>query len=129
MQFFFRIWPNRIALAINILHPGVLLLTKMKRWYHESQSKSTRPKTISKILSDKRDLDYLVSWLAENNMTIEFEQYRGKTRDELMKFVCRYWLAVQEDEVVAQDLKKAMKERDRELLLANTLLERNEGSN
>jgi len=67
-------------LQITILHPGVLLLTKLKRWYHNRDS--TYPKTVEKRKSDKRDLNYMVTWLAGNNMTIEFEKYRGKSKTE-----------------------------------------------
>ena len=101
-------------LVIEVLHPGVLILTKMKRWYHNLDS--TRPKTMLKNRSDRRDLDYLVSWLVENQMTIEFELYQGKTKDDLLKFVKRYREQVGEDEVLMQALKLATKPLDWDLL-------------
>src|SRR6266498_2846889 len=99
-----------ILIAIEILHPGVLLLTKMKRWYQNLES--TRPKTVAKSLSDKRDLDYLVSWLTENNMTIEFEKYQGKTKDQLLEYVRAYVEVSKEEEELMGDLKAAMKSDD-----------------
>jgi len=101
-------------LAMDVLHPGVLILTKMKRWYFNLDS--TRPKTMLKNRPDRRDLDYLVSWLVDNQMTIEFELYQGKTKDDLLKFVRRYREQVGEDKVLMQALKLAMKPLDWDLL-------------
>ena len=100
-------------IVIEILHPGVLLLTKMQRWYQNRES--TRPKTVNKSHSDKNDLDYLVSWLAENDMTIEFEKYRGKTKDQLLEYVRAYLISTKAQDLM-QDLKAAMKPDDWESL-------------
>ena len=100
-------------IVIEILHPGVLLLTKMQRWYQNRES--TRPKTVTKSHSDKNDLDYLVSWLAENDMTIEFEKYRGKTKDQLLEYVRAYLISTKAQDLM-QDLKAAMKPDDWESL-------------
>lgn len=98
----------------EILHPGVLLLTKLNRWYHNRDS--TYPKTIAKRLSDKRDLDYLVGWLAVNNMTIEFEKYEGKSNAELLQFVRYYREQVKADKQTIENLQKAVKPGDWALL-------------
>ncbi len=98
----------------EILHPGVLLLTKIKRWYHNRDS--TYPKTIAKQLSDKRDLDFIVAWLAVNNMTIEFEKYEGKSKEELLQFVRYYREQVEADKQTIDNLQKAMKPGDWALL-------------
>jgi len=100
--------------SIAILHPGVLLLTKMKRWY-QSDRESTRPKSVAKCFSDKRDLDYLVSWLVENDMTIEFDKYQGKTKAELLEYVRAYKTSIEDEELIG-DLKAAMKSDDWESL-------------
>jgi hypothetical protein len=86
----------------------------MKRWYYNLDS--TWPKTMLKNRSDRRDLDYLIVWLGENEMTIEFELYQGKTKDDLLKFVRRYREEVGKNEVLIQALKSAMKPPDWDLL-------------
>jgi hypothetical protein len=86
----------------------------MKRWYQNRES--TYPKTLAKNGSDKRDLDFLVTWLAENNMTIEFEKYQGKNKEELLRYVRYYQEKYSEDESLMEDLKKAMKPLDWDLL-------------
>jgi len=101
-------------ISIEILHPGILILTKMKRWHFNRDS--TRPKTVLKNISDRRDLDYLVAWLVDNEMTIEFELYQGKTKDYLLNFVRSYREQVGRDEVLMQALKSAMKPLDWDLL-------------
>jgi len=100
--------------AIEILHPGVLLLTKMKRWYQNRNA--VLPKTVTKSYSDKRDMDYLLIWLAENSMTIEFEKYEGKSKEQLLDYVRYYRNRLSEDESLLEDLRKAMKPEDWDLL-------------
>ncbi|KAF9443049.1 hypothetical protein P691DRAFT_713773 [Macrolepiota fuliginosa MF-IS2] len=102
------------GMSIEILHPGILILTKMKRWYHNLES--TRPKTVRKNDSDRRDLDFIVFWLADNQMTIEFELYEGKTKDELLKFVRTYREKAGEDEPLTEALKTVVKPVDWDLL-------------
>lgn len=99
---------------ITILHPGVLLLTKIKRWYHNHDS--TYPKTVAKRISDKKNLNYIVAWLAVNNMTIKFEKYGGKSKTELLKFVRYYREHVKADKETIENLQKAMKPGDWALL-------------
>ncbi|KAH9474864.1 hypothetical protein JR316_0013332 [Psilocybe cubensis] len=73
---------------INILHPGILILTKMKRWshYHDSD----RPKTVIKNKSDQADIEFMLNWLAASEMFIDFEQYQGKSRSDLLGIVRVY---------------------------------------
>jgi len=90
----------------------------MKRWYHNRES--TRPKTVVKSHSDKRDLDYLIAWLAEKDMTIEFEKYEGKQKEELLKYVRCYLEMFSDDQILMADLVMAMKPDDWRLLQSFT---------
>ena len=60
----------------------------MKRWC--TTHDSTRPKTVSKNRSDKNDLDFLLFWLSANDMKIDFDLYKGKTKQDLLKIVKAY---------------------------------------
>jgi hypothetical protein len=60
----------------------------MKRWY--TTHDSTRPKTVSKNKSDKEDLDFVLFWLSANDMKIDFNLYKGKTKADLLKLVKAY---------------------------------------
>ncbi|KAF9057474.1 hypothetical protein BJ165DRAFT_1420637 [Panaeolus papilionaceus] len=100
--------------SIKILHPGVLILTKMKRWYNSLES--TRPKTVIKTNSDRRDLDYLTLWLQENNMTIELEEYQGKTKEDLLVFVRKYREVLSGNVELEEALKAVIKPMDWDLL-------------
>ena len=73
---------------IPLLHPSVVILTKLKRWY--TTLPSTRPKTMLKHRSDEGDIDYMVHWLARIRLTIQFWEYRGKRGEELMRYVRTY---------------------------------------
>ena len=77
-----------LATDIPLLHPSVLILTKLKRWY--TTLPSTRPKTMLKHRSDEGDIDYMVHWLTRNRLTIQFGEYRGKRGEELMWYVRMY---------------------------------------
>lgn len=58
----------------------------------------------------------MVTWLAFNNMTIEFEKYEGKSKIELLKFVRYYREQVKTDKEIIENLQKAMKPGDWALL-------------
>lgn len=75
-------------IAIRILHPAILILTKFKRW--SVSHTSTRPLTIRKVASDRNDIQFLIVWLAERGICIQFELYRGKTKPELLTMVRRF---------------------------------------
>ena len=49
-----------------------------------------RPKTVLKHRSDEGDIDYMVHWLAQNRLMIQFCEYRGKAGEELMRYVRTY---------------------------------------
>ncbi|KAI0054034.1 hypothetical protein FA95DRAFT_1480580, partial [Auriscalpium vulgare] len=72
----------------TILHPSVLILTKLKRWCHSHES--TWPKAVTKCRSDEKDIEFMIYWLLEQGLTIRFDLYQGKERPELLKFVKTY---------------------------------------
>ncbi|TFY78197.1 hypothetical protein EWM64_g5814 [Hericium alpestre] len=74
--------------SITILHPCILIFTKLKRW--SMSYTSTRPKTARKTQSDRDDINFLIKWLAEHDIAIQFELYRGKTKPELLRMVRRF---------------------------------------
>jgi len=55
------------------LHPGVLIITKIKRWVHIAES--TRPQSIQKANSDLSDITFLIRWLVSNDQEVDFESY------------------------------------------------------
>ncbi|KAF9530517.1 hypothetical protein CPB83DRAFT_810353 [Crepidotus variabilis] len=106
------------GVVVQILHPGILFLTKVKRWYFNRES--DYPKTVLKTASDRRDLEYLLEWLVENEMTIEFEQYQGKSKKDLLVFVKGFKDMSEEDEELMITLQRAMKATDWEAMSAPT---------
>ncbi|KAJ7222314.1 hypothetical protein GGX14DRAFT_352512, partial [Mycena pura] len=90
--------------VLNVLHPRVLILTKMKRW--SQNCNSTHPRTMMKNASDARDLRWLVLWLATNDMTIDFEGYAGKTKEELLQFVRLYRAKFEDDKALCVDSRR-----------------------
>jgi hypothetical protein len=109
------------GVVIEILHPGVLFLTKVKRWYRSLESESDYPKTVRKVASDRVDLDYLVYWLAEKGMTIEFEKYEGKSKEQLHVFVKAFKEACVGNEDLMDALQRAMKVEDWNAISSNLL--------
>jgi len=67
--------------SFRILHPSILILTKIKRWVVISTS--TRPETKIKARSDQRDIEYLLEWLAAKSLFIDLDAYQGKSRPQL----------------------------------------------
>ncbi|KIL67782.1 hypothetical protein M378DRAFT_9060 [Amanita muscaria Koide BX008] len=74
-----------MKLSLPILHPSILILTKLKRWCQTHTS--TRPLTRRKAMSDRQDIEYLILWMSNRSMTIDFEQYQGKSKDTLLALV------------------------------------------
>ncbi|KAF8802084.1 hypothetical protein BYT27DRAFT_7261206 [Phlegmacium glaucopus] len=96
--------------SIRILHPSVLILTKLKRW--SCNYDSTRPKTVLKNKSDQKDISYLLNWLADKEMTVAFEDYKGKTKDDLLVYVRNYRDKFRDDVELIEVLKSVMKPDD-----------------
>ena len=71
--------------ALPILHPSVLILTKLKRWCRIHTS--TRPSTRIKAATDRQDINYLITWMSKRSMTIDFEGYWGKSKGTLLALV------------------------------------------
>lgn len=84
------------AIEIPILHPSILILTKLKRW--TVNRTSTREKTKTKIATDRADIEYLIIWLAEQEWKIEFSKYEGKLRGDLLPMVRQVHQALVDDE-------------------------------
>jgi hypothetical protein len=81
--------------ALQILHPSILILTKLKCW---SQTHTlTHPKTIQKVASDELDIKYLTYWLTEQNMYIWLDKYLRKSKVELLTMVLIYHNVKSED--------------------------------
>ena len=51
---------------------------------------STRPKTKQKNTADAADMEWMITWLANNDLRIRFEEYAGKTKEELLPLLRKY---------------------------------------
>ncbi|KAI0329290.1 hypothetical protein GY45DRAFT_1253255, partial [Cubamyces sp. BRFM 1775] len=75
--------------GVRLLHPSILILTKLKRW--STSYTSTWQKTVRKVASDNNDIRYMIRWLSNNNEHIRFDDYEGKTKPELLVMLRRYY--------------------------------------
>ncbi|KIY51100.1 hypothetical protein FISHEDRAFT_13958, partial [Fistulina hepatica ATCC 64428] len=73
---------------VPILHPSVLILTKLKRWCRIYYS--SRPKSQMKAASDNQDIRFIIYWMADKQITIDFDKYQGRPRAELVDLVRTY---------------------------------------
>ncbi|KAI5861125.1 hypothetical protein GGS23DRAFT_577127 [Durotheca rogersii] len=84
------IWPNDGT--IPVLHPGLLILTKIKRC--AQLIGSTRPRSVAKFHSDLSDITFLLGWLAEHDEKVDFAGYASLTPERLYtttKDLVRHW--------------------------------------
>ncbi|KAG7443049.1 uncharacterized protein BT62DRAFT_1009651 [Guyanagaster necrorhizus] len=107
--------------SLPILHPTILILTKLQRWCQIY--KSLRPKTLKKALTDSFDIDYLIGWLSRNGMLIAFDDYEAKNtpKEKLVRYVRTYWEhkdTEEEKEVMAQ-LEEVLNDADKAIFLAS----------
>ncbi|KAF4596122.1 hypothetical protein EYR38_007496 [Pleurotus pulmonarius] len=92
-----------LPIELPVLHPSVLILTKLKRW--TTIFTSTHPKSRKKAASDFSDIAFLVQWLIQQELFIDFDQYQlseGKERSVLLNYVRMYWDHLLEGENVEQ---------------------------
>lgn len=99
---------EHMEFRIPILHPCILILTKLKRW--TMNRTSTRPKTKAKRDTDWADIKYLVAWLSERTYKIEFSKYEGKSRGDLLLMArqVHHELMEEEDEDLIVKLEEVM---------------------
>ncbi|KAI9001569.1 hypothetical protein BD414DRAFT_405473 [Trametes punicea] len=74
-------------IGIDILHPAILILTKLKRW--SMSPTSTRPKTLQKAASDRTDIQFIIRWLP-NHERIRFHEYKGKIKPQFLAMIRQY---------------------------------------
>lgn len=108
-------------LTLPILHPSILIFSKLQRWCMSSQS--TRPKTLRKVMTDSQDIDYLIGWLNQNGMLIAFDDYEAKKvpKEKLVRNVRLYWKRkeLEEDEQIVAQLEEVLNEADKAMILAS----------
>ncbi|EFR01871.1 hypothetical protein MGYG_04869 [Nannizzia gypsea CBS 118893] len=73
---------DRVNHQMPLLHPGVLVLTKLKRWMHISNS--TRPASIARAVNDMQDIKTILEWLIRHGLKINFDMYPEKNKEELL---------------------------------------------
>ena len=85
----------------------------MKRWAFVCES--TRPRSLVKAQQDAHDIRFLLRWLAERNMFIEFDQYQTKQQGNLDGAVRRY-IDITKQDGLAEELRlvhSVLKDEDR----------------
>lgn len=90
--------------------PGVLILTKMKRW--AANCDSTRPQTMEKSRSDEHDLRYMVFYMVENGFRIVFEEYEGKTKEQIAAWIKKYYDHNAQDSHLVEHLRMIVGDED-----------------
>ncbi len=107
--------------ALPILHPSILIFSKLQRWCQGLES--TRPKTLRKAITDSQDIDYLIGWLIQNGMLIAFDDYEAKKvpREKLVRHVRMYRerKELEEDEEIVTQLEEVLNEADKAMILAS----------
>lgn len=83
------------ATGLPILHPSVLVLTKLKRWANIQDS--THPTTKAKALTDIQDIKFLVNWLFRRDLTINVSSYHSAKPERLYQALKVYHEHLQEN--------------------------------
>ncbi|KAF5642517.1 uncharacterized protein FTJAE_3674 [Fusarium tjaetaba] len=105
--------------SIPILHPGVLILTKMKRSCQYIGS--TRPQSVVKFNSDVRDIVYLLHWLQDHGKKIDFISYDAASPERLYEAVRQmraHW-AYRDDSTTVQMLDDVLEKSDKATIMSN----------
>ncbi|KAF5601785.1 hypothetical protein FPANT_1649 [Fusarium pseudoanthophilum] len=105
--------------SIPILHPSVLILTKMKRAHHYIGS--TRPQSMNKLRSDTFDILHLLHWLQDHDKKIDFINYDSAAPERLYDAVRNmraHWVSKGEETTV-QLLDDVLEENDKAIVMNN----------
>lgn len=94
--------------GLCILHPSILVFTKLSPW--SQFSLSTHPKSMRKSLIDRADIIFMFAYLKVNSLKIEFEKYTGKPKPVLFRLLVTFYTRLVEDDEtgVLNNLKAAM---------------------
>lgn len=97
-----------------ILHPKLLISTKIKRWMHIAES--TRPQSIQKRDSDLTDISHLLDWLVARHIKIDFAGYAAlKPKHQLL---LGYRLLYQNHPELIDQLCKVLEKEDFESVIS-----------
>ncbi len=97
---------------LPVLHPGILFLTKVKRWANIFES--TRPKSIIKAQTDYEDLEWLMTWLIDRKETLRFDQYKTAQPGRLYEALKTWVVCIEKKGTpeAQKSLKAIIKEED-----------------
>ncbi|KAK2804373.1 hypothetical protein FQN50_006666 [Emmonsiellopsis sp. PD_5] len=74
---------SRLNHAAPIIDPGVLILTKLKRWMFLAES--TRPESITRAENDLYDMEKTLRWLDKRGATIDMTKYPETSKEKLLE--------------------------------------------
>ncbi|KAI0756011.1 hypothetical protein C8Q80DRAFT_1092407 [Daedaleopsis nitida] len=80
-------------------------------------SKSTRPRSQTKVHTDEADIMLLIQLLADMKMKLALEDYAGKTRGQLLPLVAIFHDSLRKNEEFCATLREAMHPEDWEEML------------
>jgi hypothetical protein len=108
---FSRTFTNFRNQAVPVLHPSILVLTKLKRW--ATNVDSNRPKTVKKNSTDATDIRFVFNWLAKNDLKINLDHYSGKIKDDFIPLLRQFRNKfADDDENLVAKLKGALTDDD-----------------
>ena len=99
------------------MEPGVLVLTKIKRY--ATLYESTRPQSRAKVETDIQDITYLLKWLEQHHGQINFANYESPQPERLYDVVRQVVCAWKRDgrNNFLQLLGSVLKQEDREKII------------
>lgn len=71
---------------------------------------STRPLTMQKNEADSTDIKFIILWLADRNIQIDFNNYLGHSKDGLISLVQKFRNKFSSDEALMAAFKVALGE-------------------
>ncbi|KAJ5170055.1 uncharacterized protein N7500_002838 [Penicillium coprophilum] len=82
--------PDRsIYVKIDIIHPSVLILTKLKAWNNAEMSHD--PSVHMRNRAHLMDIMSALQWLSDEEMRIKFEGHPGVPKEEFLQLLCKLY--------------------------------------
>lgn len=73
---------------------------------------------MAKTKTDRSDIEFMINWLSSENLQIEFDEYQGKSKPDLLAMVKQFHDKYEDNTVLMQMLRSIMHTEDWDEMMA-----------
>ncbi|KAF4760680.1 hypothetical protein HAV15_005166 [Penicillium sp. str.  len=94
---------RQLSLPVKILHPSVLVLTKLQTW--SKAHFATRSADHDRVVPDQEDILTILNWLSKKNMKVSYAGFTGEQRRKLAPLLATlFWTSEASRKLLAETM-------------------------